>query len=140
MIMILNQDLWDMIAIVIVLDSLHQDFDTILASLLETGNKFIDKIKRILQPKEVKNLSKWVTENTGNLAIGFREKISSIKRKVTNKDKYYNCYIFGYFGCDCFLFDRRLNKTGNTQQSQIDNSRRSDSYRREIQYRGQIGG
>ena len=37
-----GRDLWDTIAIVIALDSLHDDFDTTTASLLEEGNKTID--------------------------------------------------------------------------------------------------
>ena len=57
-------DLWDTIAILIALDSLHEDFDTTTASFLETGDKTIDKIQSILQPKEAKNLSKRVTGNT----------------------------------------------------------------------------
>lgn len=40
----LSRDLWDTIAIVIALDSLHEDFDTTTASLLETGNKTINQI------------------------------------------------------------------------------------------------
>ena len=56
--MTLNRDLWDMIAIVIALDSLHKDFDTTTANLLETDNMTIDQIQSILQSKEAKNLSK----------------------------------------------------------------------------------
>ena len=39
-----GQDLWDIIAIVIALDSLYKDFDTTTASLLETNDKTIDQI------------------------------------------------------------------------------------------------
>ena len=42
-----GRDLWNTIAIVIALNSLHEDFDTTTASLLETGNKIIDKIQSI---------------------------------------------------------------------------------------------
>lgn len=42
-----NNDLWDTIAIVIALDSLYNNFDTTIASLLETGNKSIDKTQSI---------------------------------------------------------------------------------------------
>lgn len=52
-----GQDLWDIIAIVITLDSLYKDFNTTNASLLEMGNKGIDQIQGILQLKEAKNLS-----------------------------------------------------------------------------------
>ncbi len=43
-----GRDLWDTIAIVIALDSLHEDFDMTTASLLETGDKMIDEIQSIL--------------------------------------------------------------------------------------------
>ena len=37
-----------MIAIVIALDTLYDNFETTIASLLETGNKIIDQIQSIL--------------------------------------------------------------------------------------------
>lgn len=58
MIMILNQVFWDMIAIVLTLNFLYEDFDTTIVSLLETDDKTIDKIQSILQSKKVKNFSK----------------------------------------------------------------------------------
>ncbi len=108
-----GQDLWDTIVIVIVLDSLHEDFDTTIASLLETSGKTIDKIQSILQSKEVKNLSKQATGDTGDLTMAFRDK--GPKRKANSDDECYNCHKFGHFGWNCFLLDRRLNR--NTQQS-----------------------
>lgn len=97
MVIIPIQDLGDIIAIVIALDFLYQNCDTTTASLLETSDKTIDKIRSILQSKEAKNLSKRVTRNTGKLAIVFRDKGAPDKKKVTNKDKCYNCYKFGHF-------------------------------------------
>ena len=109
-----GQDLWDTIAIVIALDSLHKDFDTTTASLLETGDKTIDQIQSILQSKEAKNLSKQATGSTGNLAMAFRDKSGS-KKKANSNDECYNCHKLGHFGRDCSLPNRRLNR--NTQQS-----------------------
>lgn len=43
-----GRDLWDIIAIVIALDSLYKDFDTMTASLLKMGDKTIDQIQTIL--------------------------------------------------------------------------------------------
>lgn len=48
MVMTPNQNFWNVIAIVIALESLYQDFDTTISSLLEIGNKTIDKIQSIL--------------------------------------------------------------------------------------------
>ncbi len=54
----LIQDLWDTIAIVIILDTLYDDFETTITSLLESGDKIINQIQSILQSKEAKNISK----------------------------------------------------------------------------------
>lgn len=43
-----SQNFWDKIAIVIVLNSLDDDFDTTTANLLEAANKIIDQIQNIL--------------------------------------------------------------------------------------------
>lgn len=42
MVMTLGQNLWDTIAIIIVFDSLHKNFDTTTTSLLGIGNKTIN--------------------------------------------------------------------------------------------------
>lgn len=49
------------------------------------------------------------------------------KKKAISDDKCYNCHKLGQFGRDCFLLDRRLNRT--TQQSWREESRRRDSRR-----------
>ena len=121
-----GRDLWDTIAIVIAFDSLHQDFDTTTASLLETGDKSIDEIQSIFQSKEAKNLSKRATGDARDLAMAFRDKGS--KRKANSNDECYNCQKFGHFGRDCFFPDRRQ-QNRNTQQSQREESWRGDSRR-----------
>lgn len=40
-----NRDIWDSIAIVVALDSLHDDFETATASMLERGDKTIKEIE-----------------------------------------------------------------------------------------------
>lgn len=49
---------WDIIAIVIALDILYNDFDIIITSLLQTSDKMINQIQSILQSKKAKNISK----------------------------------------------------------------------------------
>lgn len=56
------QDLWDTIALVIALDSLHNNFDTTTASLLETGDKSVNEIQSILQSKKAKKLANALPE------------------------------------------------------------------------------
>ena len=53
-----NRDIWDSIAIVVTLDSLHDNFETTTTSMLEQGNKTIDKIQQILASAEAKFISK----------------------------------------------------------------------------------
>lgn len=56
--MTLGRDIWNTKAIVIALDTLHDNFDTTIDSLLKTGDKIIDQIQSILQSKKVKNITK----------------------------------------------------------------------------------
>lgn len=68
-----DQDFWDMIAIVIALDTLHDNFETIKTSLPESRDKTINQIQSILQLKKAKNISKQVTTATGNLIMAFKD-------------------------------------------------------------------
>ncbi len=90
-----------------------------------------------MQSKEAKNLSKRVTRNIGELAMAFKDKGAPDKRKATNKDECYNYHKFGHFGRDCFLPNRRLNKTTQQLQSR---RRRRESRRNRAQCRDRSGG
>lgn len=95
-----GRDLWDTIAIVIALDSLHDDFNTTTASLFDTGDKTIDQIQSILHSKDAKNISKRKKGAVGDLAMSFRNNNRSQKKKATNGDKYFNCHNLVHFGRD----------------------------------------
>lgn len=106
----LRRHLWNTIAIVIALNSLHENFDTTIASFLETGDKTIDQIQSILQFKKVKNISKQgIIRGASNFAIAFRAK--EPKKKANNNNECYNCYKLKNFGRNNFFSNRRLNKT-----------------------------
>lgn len=92
-----NRDIWDSIAIVVALDSLHDDFETTTNSMLESGDKSIDKIQQILASAEAKFLSKRATGITGDLAIMSKGRNSGFnKRKATSEDRCFNCQKLGY--------------------------------------------
>lgn len=57
-VLIRNRNIYDSIATVIALNSIHKDFDTKTSSLLETSDKTIDEIQQILCSAKAKNLSK----------------------------------------------------------------------------------
>lgn len=99
-----------MVEILIVLDLLHKDFDTNMASLLKANNKTIDQIKSILQSRDTKNISRRATEDSiSNLTMAFKDK-NLPKRKINREDKCYNCYKLDYFGRNYLLSDKKLNK------------------------------
>lgn len=100
MAMIPNRDLWDIIAIVIALDLLYNNFDTMTASLLETGDKSIDKTQNILESKETKNISKCTTRRTRELPIAFRDN-NGLKQKAFSHKECFNYHKLEYFGRDC---------------------------------------
>ena len=75
------------IAIVIALGTLHNDFDTITAGMLETGNKSIDEIFTIIQSNEAKFKSKRVTGNIGDAVKAFRAPPSGIWIQEPHNDR-----------------------------------------------------
>lgn len=68
-----DQDFWDMIAIVIALDTLYDNFETIKTSLPESRDKTINQIQSILQLKKAKNISKQVTTATSDLIMALKD-------------------------------------------------------------------
>ena len=96
-----GQDLWDTIAILIALDTLHDNFDTTTASLLETGDKIINQIQSILQSKQVKNISKQTTGVVRDLAMSYKQNNNySLKKKAHPNEKCFNYHELGHYGRD----------------------------------------
>ena len=120
-----NRDIWDSIAIVIVLDSLHDDFETTTASMLERGDKTIDEIQQILASAEAKFISKRATRVTGDLAMMSKDR-NSTKRKASSEDKCFNCGKLGHRGRDCTLPDqRKRNKPHKSSRSNHQQAKRN---------------
>ena len=124
-----NRDLWDTIAIVVALDTLHDDFDTTTASLLETGDKTIDEIHSILQSKEAKNISKRTTGGTGDLAMAFRDNTNSFKRKANSHEECFNCHELGHFGRDCSHPDKMFQRPNPNPYPSNNNNSTQPRYR-----------
>lgn len=69
----LDRNIWDSIAIVIVLNSLHDKFKTITASILECSDKSIMEIYRILAFTKAKLVSKQTTGMTEKLTMLYKK-------------------------------------------------------------------
>lgn len=54
---IVRRDLFDIIAIVIILDTLYNNFESTITSMFETGNKTIKEIQRKLNTKQSNQLA-----------------------------------------------------------------------------------
>lgn len=64
-----NKDIWDSLAIDVTIDSLHEDFDVVIAGLLgQGGDKAIDKIQQILALVKAKFINKQAVELIADLA------------------------------------------------------------------------
>lgn len=95
----IGQNLLDMIAIVIVLDILNDNFDTITVSLLKTKNKIINQIQRILQSKEAKNINKQIIRIVEDLAMSYKENNNwSLKKKAHLDKKCFNYHKLEHYG------------------------------------------
>lgn len=95
-----GKDPFETMAIVIVLDTLHDDYNTTTASMLETGNKSINEIFAIIQSKEAKFKSKRAIGNIGDVVITIRGKTSnssSQKKKANSDEECYNCHQKEHF-------------------------------------------
>lgn len=90
----------------IALNSLHKNFDITTISLLKIGNKTIDQIQSILQLKKIKNFFKRAIEVFEDLVIVFQDG----KKKANTGNECYNCHKLGYFGQDCPLSNKKLNR------------------------------
>lgn len=94
-----NQDIWDSIVIVIILNLLYNNFETTTNNMLKSGNKTIDKIQQILASAKAKFISKWATRVTKDLAMLSQRMIG--KRKATSNNRYFNCNKLKHFGRNC---------------------------------------
>lgn len=95
-----RKDPFKTMAIIIALDTLHDNYNTTTASMLETGNKSINEIFAIIQSKKAKFKSKHIIRNIGNAVMTIRGKTSNLlfqKRKANSDKDCYNCHQKGHF-------------------------------------------
>ena len=123
----LDRNIWDNIAIVVALNSLHNDFSTTTKSILKRGDKIINKIQQILAFTEVKFISKHITGSTEDLAMMSKSR-NLTKRKASSKDKYFNYRKLGHWRRDCTLPDYQKQKK-NKNKSTTSPSNRQPRHR-----------
>lgn len=64
-----GHDLFDKIAIIIILNTLYSNFEATMASILKTRNKSIEKIQNIIQSKKAKYKAKQLTNQLKDATI-----------------------------------------------------------------------
>lgn len=107
-----NRDIWDSIVIIVAHDSLHNDFESTTTTILECGNKTINKIQQILASAEAKLISKQATGVIAELAMLSK---GHIKRKAALDNKSFNCEKMGHFGKNCIApMTCKKNKSNKT--------------------------
>jgi len=94
----------DSFAIVIWLDSLHEDFDNVIATLLD-ADKSMEDMQEILSSHEQKSLSKRATGVPSEVAMNTKGSNSSGKQR--EGPKCYNCQKYGHIAKDCSKPNRR---------------------------------
>lgn len=80
------------------LDLLHNDFESTTITMLERGNKTINKIQQILAFTKAKFISKQAISLIGDLIIMSK---TQSKKKVNSNNNCFNYRKLGYFGKNC---------------------------------------
>lgn len=111
-----NRNIWYSIAIVIVFDSLHNDFRNTIKNILEWEDKTINEIQQIFASTKGKFISKRIRGVTGDLTMMSRSR-NLAKQKASSKDKYFNYRKLSYQRRDCTLLNYRKQK--NNQKKSI---------------------
>lgn len=85
-----ERDICDSLAIVVALDSFHEDFASAIAALSQGGEKTMDGMQSALSSEEAKLRSKRATGIASDLALMSRRNVTTLK-KATSQDECYNC-------------------------------------------------
>lgn len=98
--------IWDNITIVVIFDSLHYNFNAIIASIQKYKNKTIKEIQWILASTKAKLISKQVIWMIDDLVMAYREWGFGggwiwRKRKVFSTEKCFNYRKLSHFKKNC---------------------------------------
>ena len=116
-----NRTIWDSIVIVVALDSLHEEFQPIIAPLLHAGDKELEEIQQIVTSTEAGLMAKRATGiSAGDVAMSSRFKFDPKPRQNRNNDECFYCNKKGHYARDC---NKRKNEEGDINSQEAKRAR-----------------
>lgn len=104
--------IWENITLVVVLDSLHDNFEMTTALLFHSGDKNLEEIQQIVTSTETANLAKRAVGTTTDLAMMVKKKHSDKQHATKSKanEEYFNCGKKGHYAKDCHPSNKKKPK------------------------------
>ena len=96
--------------LVVVLDSLHDNFEIMTVPLLHFVDKDLEKIQQIVISIKAANIAKQAVGTIADLPLIAKKKQPERAAKLKSREEYFNYRKKGYYTKDCHSFSSNQNK------------------------------